>query len=94
MSGKGPGKTAKQKLKMAIAIWGKNRHYEWNKIRGRHFLQTANDCGIQEAEQTIAELKNLTPEAIKTTRARLPKGFPETVSQSVLSGLQEAADLL
>jgi len=40
---------------MAMAVWGRNRHYRWSEIRRAHFLKTASDCKVPAADQLIDE---------------------------------------
>ena len=41
MLGHGHGKLAPQKITMAMAVEGKNRHYHWERIKARHWIETA-----------------------------------------------------
>jgi serine/threonine-protein kinase HipA len=43
--GHGRGKLSTQKIRMAMAVQGKNRHCHWNEIRTRHWLETAKRVG-------------------------------------------------
>ena len=90
--GHGRGKLAPQKIKMAMAVWGANRHYKWQEIRRSHFERTAADCGLADSVRPlIEELVERTPEVIRQVGAALPAGFPEEVSAPVLAGLEQAA---
>jgi serine/threonine-protein kinase HipA len=46
--GHGRGKLSLQKVRMAMAIEGKNLHYRWQEIKTRHWLETAKRCGFGE----------------------------------------------
>ena len=54
--GHGVGNLSSQKATMAMAVWGKNRHYNWDRIFKRHWLKTAKDCGIADCETLINEI--------------------------------------
>lgn len=48
----------------------------------------------QSAERVVDELIALTPEVIKSVRAKLPLDFSEVLAESILGGLQTSADKL
>lgn len=50
------GKLDRRKVKMSMAVQGKNRHYKWHDIQIRHWLATAKLCKFPaQAMQTIIE---------------------------------------
>jgi len=89
--GHGKGKLAVQKIKMAMAVHGKNRHYEWRSIRARHWLETARRCGLPGMSEILVELAEMTPAVISAVCKKLPKGFPQPIADSILHGLQQAS---
>ncbi len=90
--GHGANQIAPEKARMAMAVSGKNRHYRWSEIQRRHWLDTANVCGLgPEAEQLIIDLVERTPTVLEQISALLPDDFPGTVSEPVLDGIQKAA---
>lgn len=79
-------------VKMAIAVWGVDRHYKWYEIRSSHFEQTARDCEPGSSVQAVIdELVERTPQVIEQVIAMLPVGFPDAVSASILERLKQAA---
>lgn len=82
------GQIRRNRMKLAMAI-GQKRHYGVYTIAPRHFQQTAKLCGVpQSAVQDIFdELRDITPKAIETSLAGLPRVFPETVAQSITNGI-------
>jgi serine/threonine-protein kinase HipA len=93
--GHGKGKLAPEKIRMAMAVRGANRHYKWREIRRSHFEQTARDCGLgSSVRAVIDELVERTPEVIQQVGAAIPPGFPERVGTSILEGLRRAAQRL
>lgn len=93
--GHGKNKLARQKIKMAMAVWGKNRHYRWAEIRRQHFEHTAKDCGIgADGAQLVDSLCAEAPRAVERVRAQLPARFPPTVSKPILDGVVAAAKAL
>lgn len=90
--GDGPNQWSPRALKLAMALVGKNRHYEAERIQRRHFNSTARRFGYGEtAEPLIQELVERTPAVIDEVQRALPAGFSQEVADKVLGGLQGAA---
>jgi serine/threonine-protein kinase HipA len=90
--GHGAGKLHPKKVKMAMAAEGTSRHYHWEKILRRHWVETARRCGMQdEVESIIEEIVAATPRALAAVGGDIPKGFPPAVADSILSGVEAAA---
>ena len=90
--GHGRGRLAPEKIRMAMAVWGRNRHYRWREIRRSHFEHTGAACGLGHAVRALLdELIESTPGVIERVAAALPPGFPEAVSGPILGGLADAA---
>ena len=90
--GHGRGKLAPEKVKIAMAVWGSNRHYKWREIRRSHFEQTARQCGLGRwIPDLIEDLVERTPGVIQRVSGDLPHGFPDAVSSPILDGLASAA---
>lgn len=80
------------RVKMAMAVIGKNRHYEWKEIRMKHWLETARQCGMGPAARPLfEELIEKTARVIEQVQDSLPTDFPETVSRPILEGLKKQA---
>lgn len=93
--GHGAGKLAAEKIKMAMAVWDKHRHYHWLRVRRHHFERTATDCGLGNLSPEIIDgLVQETPRVIEQVHAALPARFAKSVSIPIFSGLQAAADRL
>lgn len=92
--GHGAGKLPKQKATLAMAVWGKNRHYNWDRIYKRHWLKTAKDCGIPNPEGLISDLCSRVKAAVERAEKSLPEGFPDQVAFPVLEGLLSASSAL
>lgn len=89
--GAGPNQWSPHEVKMAMALLGKNRHYQMAKIQRRHFNSTAQKVGYgHDAEAVIQELIARTPGAIREVQEQLPKDFSPLVAERVLGGLQGA----
>jgi serine/threonine-protein kinase HipA len=89
------GHIRQNQMKLAMAI-GNNRHYVVHTIFGRHFLQTAERCGLpgRMVKETIAELIAIVPAAIAKTVAALPAKFPAKLSSSIADAARRRLRLL
>jgi serine/threonine-protein kinase HipA len=93
--GRGPRMLSPERVKMAMAVLGKNRHYRWAEISRRHFEMTARLCGIShEGKRIIDELVEVTPKVVDQVGTALPKDFPEAQARPILDGLSAAAQRL
>lgn len=90
--GEGPNQWSPHDIRSAMALLGKNRHYDMHGIQRRHFNSTARKVGYgSTAEPIIEELLARTPAAIAEVQAALPKDFSPRVAESILGGLEQAA---
>ena len=92
--GHGRGKLSPHKIKMAMAVTGKNRHYRWMEISARHWLETAKRCGLGEMKMVIQGTIDKTSEVIRQVQGRIPEGFPAPIADSILDGLKARAEQL
>ncbi|MDC9581915.1 type II toxin-antitoxin system HipA family toxin [Xenorhabdus sp. PR6a] len=85
-----------QKAKMAMALQGKNRQYNWAKILPRHFLSTANRVGISPALATklVTEMGQQASDIIQNVATQLPDNFPSHISDSIFEGITKQASKL
>lgn len=81
-----------KKLKLAMSLRDKAKHYRVEEMRRRHFNATARACGLgRDMESIIDEVVAKTPRAIDAVAASLPRGFPTGLFECVTSGLRGAA---
>lgn len=88
--GKGPRQLAYQKAELAMAVRGKNTHYELAGIRRRHWDNVANLAGIKDASEIIADVVSAVPSVISDVQSRLPKEFPASVADKIFTGLDQS----
>ena len=83
-----------RKMKMAMAVKGKNSHYHWDKILYRHWLSTAQACRfpVDEMEMIIKELLERMDGVIAQVATQLPAAFPEEVALAIFDGMKGARD--
>lgn len=81
-----------KKIKMAMALKGKNIHYHWYNLQRRYFLETAKaiNYSVETAENILDEMLDQTDSVIDKVTVELPKGFPSNISQPIFDGLQLA----
>lgn len=74
----------RKQMKMAMSV-GKNRHYRFDQIHGRHFVQTAMRSGMSKkrAMAIIEEIAVCAPKALESANANLPKDFTTSVVDAV-----------
>lgn len=88
--GDGPNQWSPYEIKLAMALLGKNRHYDTQGIQRRHFNNTAQKVGYSStAEPIIEELLARTPAAIAEVQAELPQDFSPRVRDAILGGLEQ-----
>ena len=90
--GHGRGKLSPEKIKMAMAVHGKNRHYRWKEICARHWLETGKRCGFGEMKTIIEDVIARTPAVIQQVRAVVPARFPAQIADSILDGISTRAE--
>lgn len=92
ISGHGRDRIPLQRLDMAMAVSGKNRHYRWGEIRPRHWRTTAERLGLgAEVESLLEEIPASVETALAAACRDLPSGFPEYVLDSITDGARAAA---
>lgn len=92
--GHGTGLLARQEATMAMAVWGKNRHYKWDSIMRRHWRKTAKDCGVTKCDELIDELTSMVEPVVRTVAKELSEDFPTEISAPIFEGMQRASQLL
>ncbi|HPX14871.1 MAG TPA: type II toxin-antitoxin system HipA family toxin [Treponemataceae bacterium] len=90
--GHGRGTIPPEKLRMAMAVTGANRHYDWVKITGRHWMETARRTGSEElAASVLDEILDSVETVIDTVSAHIPAGFPESLAKCIFEGIRSCA---
>lgn len=80
-----------QKLKMAMALNGKNRHYKWNELQKRYWLNTAKLCQFPEEsmELIMSEVFDNMDSIIEKVSKEVPADFPSFISQPIFEGMRK-----
>ena len=84
-----------KKLKLAMALYGKSKHYRVADIRRDHFNATAHRCGLgRDMEAIIANTVESVPGVVDRVEADLPPGFPARIFETIANGLRRSARAL
>lgn len=95
VTGTGPNQLDYEKLRLAMAVRGKNTHYRLRDIQRRHFNDMAHKCGLgADMEPLIDELLSRTPRVLEAVSRALPPDFPPDVFEAVAGGLRRSAKRL
>ena len=93
--GTSAGKIARQKVKLAMSVKGKRRHYNLDTIRRDHFEQMAHRFGLGNRGATlIDELIEQTPGVIQAVSHELPKQYPIHLFEVICTNLLDASKRL
>lgn len=92
--GHGPNQLDERKVKLAMAVRGKNPHWRLRDVKARHWDSVAKLAGIGDAQSILAELIDKTPAALAATEAEVPRGFPAHVVDRIFEGVRRSVDLL
>lgn len=81
-----------EKTTMAMAVRGKNKHYGWNRIQRRHWLNTAQQCSFPEKAMLaiMEDVFDKLEAVIAQVENELPKAFPEFIAHSIFSGMRSS----
>lgn len=81
-----------RKIKMAMALKGKNSHYHWHDMQRRHFLNTAKiaNYSTQRAEEILNEMLYKVDMVVEKVSDNLPSKFPRKIYQPIFKGMQLA----
>lgn len=88
------GGIQEKKAKMAMALEGKNRQYHFSMIQPRHFICTAERVGFssQKVVEMMQQMADEAEHVIADVTAKLPAGFPPSISSAIFLGFKEQAD--
>ena len=84
-----------KKIKMAMALRGKNRHYHWGNIQPRHFISTAKKVRFNEktAQAIVRDMMAAVDDVIIRVEAQIPDDFPEAIAAPILAGMLKQRDI-
>jgi serine/threonine-protein kinase HipA len=88
--GNGSRQLAYQKAELAMAVRGKNTHYELAGIQRRHWDNVAQLAGLKDAADIVASVVQAAPSVIADVQTRLPESFPLHIADRILTGLAQS----
>lgn len=92
VTGCGPNLFDRKKLKLAMAVCGKDKHYLIDSIQRRHWNETAKRNAMgPNFEKDIKKILASVPDVLEKVAAELPPGFSTHVSTSIFEGIQAQA---
>ena len=85
-----------QRAKMAMAQRGKKPHYAWERIKYRHWLNTAKLCGYpqDQMEGVISEVLETMDQAIERTSQQVAGEVVERVAGAIFAGMRTSREML
>jgi serine/threonine-protein kinase HipA len=88
--GAGAGRLPAQKVKLAMAVRGKNVHYLLNQIQRRHWIAEGHRVGFSatDVDAMIDTLTARTDMVIDEVSSLLPEDFPMDVAAAIFQGMQ------
>lgn len=80
-----------QKLKMAMSLKSKNRHYLWNAIQLRYWYSMASLCQFPMAsmKMIIEEVFDNMEEVITSMEKIMPKNFSNSIADPIFDGMRQ-----
>ncbi len=80
-----------RKVKMAMALIGKNTHYKWFEGKRSHFIDTAKDSGYSPkiAEKLLDEMLEQVDGVIEKVSNILPLNFPTKIATPIFEGMRK-----
>lgn len=81
--------------RMAMSA-GSNRHYTLHTILPRHYVQTARAAGLpaERVLQVMDDIEATLPRALEDATGKLPDDFPDSVTSSIVLGIEQRSRLL
>lgn len=86
--GPGPNEWPVQKVRLAMALRGKNPHRELHRIAIRHWRALALQTGAPDAFASLVALVEGADAALAAVGRELPGGFPERVWERIAAGVR------
>jgi len=78
-----------KKIKMSMALKGKNNRYHWYDVKRSYFLNAAKDANfsVETAEAILDTILNKVEFVIETVSRSIPKNFPKKISRPIFDGI-------
>ena len=78
------------RLKMAMAVDGKNRHYHWERMFHRHWINTARRCffPVDDLTAILDDLLGNMAAVVDSVKNAIPSGFSAQIADSIFDGME------
>lgn len=90
--GKGPGEIAPRRIRMAMGVKSRNKHWHQHEIQPRHWQHVARTVGLPELHGQMVALAEGVPAAVEAVGRRVPADFPLHVWDGITLGLLSQAE--
>lgn len=92
----GQGNIQRQKIKMAMKVHGKNKHYRWNDIVARHWLSHGDYLGLSRMNtvSNLTYLSAIADGALEQTFKAANDLFDVRVGESIAEGVRKCSKKL
>jgi serine/threonine-protein kinase HipA len=92
-SGSGAHQIHPRKLKLAMALHAKSKHYRIHDITRRHWTETARRCGFgRDMDDIIDDVRSRVPRVIDQVGGGLPRGFPARIFDAIARGMKASVE--
>jgi serine/threonine-protein kinase HipA len=88
--GGGATQLDERKVKLTMAVRGRNPHWKVREIKPRHWDAVAKSAGLVDAGKIIADLIERAPDVLATVQKEIPRGFPAYVRDRILEGVERS----
>ena len=85
--GNGPNQISPRRVKLSMALRGKNVHYNLHEIHVRHWQALALQSGVPGAFEQMVGLVLQVPHALTLAEEQLPPAFPQPVFKAIKRGM-------
>lgn len=85
----------RKQMRMSMCV-GNSRHYRFDKIHGRHFVETARLSGMPDSltKLAIKQIIEAIDGALHAVESDMPEDFPEKLHAAISNGVRERARML
>lgn len=92
--GRGARQLDERRVKLALALRGRNPHWKLGEIKPRHWDAVAKSAGLGDAQAILSDLIERTPHVLATVQKEIPRGFPAYVRDRIFEGVERSVQRL
>jgi serine/threonine-protein kinase HipA len=92
--GRGRNQLDERKVKLAMAVRGRNAHWKLAEIMPRHWDAVAQLAGLGDARSIISDLVERTPGVLASVEKDIPRGYPAHVRDRIYEGIKRSVERL